>query len=143
MRGLVWSILRDEHALDDVLQSAYEKAFLQIGGFEGRSSFSTWMYSICYRTAIDHTRYEGRRQHEDLASVRHLRTAGEPTESADDRAELAQLLAELDGDERALLFLQAGLGYSYDELSEITGIPRGTLATKLSRLKIRIRKENS
>ena len=41
-----WSVLRDRTEAEDAVQDAYLKAFAAIGGFEGRSSLSTWLTRI-------------------------------------------------------------------------------------------------
>ena len=117
LRGIVWAVVRDPDVLDDVMQSAYEKAYRSIATFDGRSSLRTWLHSICYRTAIDHLRYESRRKHGSLESV-----AAEPlslahAEKSDEVVngmEAADVLSRLDPEQRALLYLTAGLGYSYN-----------------------------
>ena len=77
-RNVVWSVFRSSTHIDDVMQSSYERAFSKIGTFDGRSSLKTWVSSICYRTAIDHARFEGRRRHQSVddqhAPVRHDQT---------------------------------------------------------------------
>lgn len=138
LRAVVWAVVRSPEALDDVMQASYEKAFRSIGTFDGRSAFTTWLHSICYRTAIDHIRYEGRRTHEDVdspvleSSVVSIRP--EPTaEVAVDRAELGDVLDQLDPDARGLLMLVSGHGYSFDDVAAMTGLRRGTVASKVSR----------
>ncbi|MFD2144266.1 RNA polymerase sigma factor [Mucilaginibacter antarcticus] len=45
-------ILRDTDEAQDIAQDSFIKAYQQIGAFQGRSKFSTWLYTITYRTAI-------------------------------------------------------------------------------------------
>lgn len=133
LRGLVWGIVRDPHAIDDVMQSSYEKAFGALASFDGRSALKTWLHSICYRTALDHIRYETRRAHDDIADAEAARPAPAASAAAIARTELAAALDKIDPATRAMLMLTAGLGYSYDEVALITGEPRGTIASKVSR----------
>jgi RNA polymerase sigma-70 factor (ECF subfamily) len=143
LRGIVWAVVRDRHAIDDIMQSAYEKAYRSIATFDGRSSLRTWLHSICYRTAIDHLRYETRRRHGSLSSVGSEPRSDTHTETSDEvvsAMEAADVLARLEPEQRALLYLTAGLGYSYDEVAEIVGMPRGTVASQVSRAKDRLRK---
>ena len=37
---------------EDVAQESFVKAFRQLHTFEGKSKFSTWLYTIVYRTAV-------------------------------------------------------------------------------------------
>jgi len=133
LRAMVWSVVRDADAIDDVLQAAYEKAFRSLEQFDGRSQMSTWLHSICYRAAIDHSRYEGRRRHDDLDSVRGVVASAAVDDQALAGIEFATVMNQLDRDQRVALMLTAGLGYSFDDAAEITGMRRGTLASKASR----------
>jgi len=148
LRNVVWSVLRSPNLVDDVMQSAYERAFRKVGSFDGRSSMKTWLSSICYRTAIDHIRYEGRRRHPSIddehLSVSFdetLATGGDLAVRVADRDHLATAMGELSADEAAILTMTAGLGYSYDEVASIMGIARGTVASRASRARRRLQQE--
>jgi RNA polymerase sigma-70 factor (ECF subfamily) len=138
LRGVAWSVVRTSDGTDDVMQETYEKAFRALGRFEGRSSMKTWLHAICYRTAIDHRHDRSRR---DFDNVEELEALPDPTSTASaatDRTELAAVLATLDPQQRALLMLTAGLGYSFDETAQIVGMPRGTVASRVSRARQKI-----
>jgi RNA polymerase sigma-70 factor (ECF subfamily) len=45
-------ILRDAAEANDIAQDSFIKAYRQIDKFEGKSKFSTWLYTITYRTAV-------------------------------------------------------------------------------------------
>lgn len=139
LRGVVWSVVRSAVDTDDVMQAAYEKAFRSIESFRQEASMKTWLHAVCYRTALDHVRYEGRRQHGSTESL-HNR-AGEHSASNDAiaKADLSALLEQLDPEVRALLMLTVGLGFTFDETAEITGLARGTVASKVGRAKKTLR----
>eukprot|EP01041_Mallomonas_annulata_P033477 gene33477-56107_t len=59
LRALAYRIVGSD--VDDVLQQAYLKAFLQRSTFRGDSSVATWLHRIVYTTALDHLRATGRR----------------------------------------------------------------------------------
>lgn len=136
LRGVAWSVVRTADGTDDVMQTAYEKAFRSIESFDGRSALKTWLHSIVHRTALDYLRYEGRRRHQTLAVVDQI-GLGLQTDGASDRAlgrlELSALLDHLEPESRAALMLTVGLGYSYEEAAEILGEARGTVASRVSR----------
>ncbi len=146
LRGLVWSVVRDPNVIDDVMQTAYERAYRALGRFDGRSSFRTWLHTICYRTAVDHIRYQASRRSVSLDGLSDG-SAASVTESITDEIvlglEAGDLLARLDPEQRALLYYTAALGYSYDEVAEITGLSRGTVASRVSRAKARVRNGRS
>ncbi len=99
----------------------------------------TWLHSIVYRTAIDHLRYEGRRRHDEIDSLLGTSATDPGTErAAVTRAELDAVLDDCSPDQRAMLMLVAADGYSIDEAAEILEIPRGTVASRLSRIRKRL-----
>ncbi|MGI9595583.1 MAG: RNA polymerase sigma factor [Acidimicrobiales bacterium] len=140
LRGVVWSILRDRHAVDDAMQASYEKAFRAIGRFRGESALKTWLHSICYRTAVDLARFESRRTHPPVDPETAATTDPEP-ERILARLEAADALASLSPEQRGVLYLTSGLGYSFDETASMTGLNRGTVASRVSRAKERLRLE--
>jgi RNA polymerase sigma-70 factor (ECF subfamily) len=48
-------ILDNEAEAEDIAQESFIKAYRQIHTFEGKSKFSTWLYTIVYRTALSKT----------------------------------------------------------------------------------------
>lgn len=140
LRGVAWSVVRDQHQTDDIMQTAYEKAFRALPAFDGRSAMSTWLYSIVYRTALDHVRYEGRRRHDDVDEIRNLSGSGGDMAAAGgvSRAELEAVMDQLGPEDRTALMLVVGWGYSYDEAAELLGEARGTVASRVSRARRRL-----
>ena len=49
-------IVRNVEDAEEVAQDSFIKAFQQLRTFQGKSKFSTWLYTIVYRTAISKTR---------------------------------------------------------------------------------------
>ncbi|WP_353721650.1 RNA polymerase sigma factor [Dyadobacter sp. 676] len=49
---IAMKILSNAQDAEDVAQESFVKAYMQIGSFEGKSKFSTWLYTIVYRTAV-------------------------------------------------------------------------------------------
>jgi len=132
---------RDQHAIDDVMQDAYERAFRSLGSFDGRSSLKTWLHTIVHRTAIDRSRYEGRRRHDDIDDPGLTLAAGASSStdrSALDRMEIDGMLESLPSDQRVALMLTVGIGFSYDEAAEVTGDSRGTIASRVNRARQRL-----
>ena len=139
LRGVAWSVVRDQHQTDDVMQAAYEKAFRALPDFDGRSAMSTWLHSIVYRTALDHLRYEGRRRHDDVDQLRNVGGGSDAAAAGGvGRVELEAVMNQLSPEDRAALMLVAGWGYSYDDAAEILSEARGTVASRVSRARRRL-----
>lgn len=141
LRALVWSVVRDRWLMDDVLQAAYEKAFRGLGSFRGGSSVRTWLHRICYTTAIDALRHESRRRHRvlDDGAPGSVPAIVDVAEGASRRVDLARAWAELPADQRAALTLVAVHGMTYEEAAEVCGTRAGTIASRMSRGRARLR----
>jgi RNA polymerase sigma factor (sigma-70 family) len=106
--------------------------------------FSTWMYRIALNVAISFLRRNTRpvRQTIPLDEIGHeLADENAPRPEIDERIDLLQrIIATLDPLNRALLLLYLD-DHSYREIASILGLTETNVATKLSRLKERLRQE--
>lgn len=141
MRRLAYSMLGSEAAMDDVLQTAYVRAFRALPKFDGRSSFGTWLHRIVANAAVDELRRIARRGEVDLEALEGRAAAGSPdiAGASDTRLDLANALAGLPADLRIVVLMVDAEGYSYDEVAEVVGIPPGTVASRLSRARAALR----
>jgi RNA polymerase sigma factor (sigma-70 family) len=102
--------------------------------------FSTWMYRIALNVAISHARRTRSNRAVHIPLEETTVTVSRP--ETDPRiAFLERFLESLDELHRALLILHLE-GHSYAEIGEILGITETNVATKLSRLKQKIRQQN-
>ncbi len=53
---LVIKIVKDREDAEEVAQDSFIKAYQKLDGFEGKSKFSTWLYTIAYRNALTKVR---------------------------------------------------------------------------------------
>ena len=54
--AIALKVLKNQEDAEDVTQESFIKAFQQLHQFEGKAKFSTWLYTIVYRTALAKTR---------------------------------------------------------------------------------------
>lgn len=138
------------HNQEDALELAQEtfvRAYENLDKFESRSSFSTWLYRIAANLAIDFWRREGRHvvlRGEDAENeMRRLPTEHGDSYRAARRSELSDRLSkaleELTPEHRAVILLREVEGLSYDEISEVLQIPRGTVMSRLHYARTRLR----
>jgi RNA polymerase sigma-70 factor, ECF subfamily len=62
LRAHCYRMLGSVHDAEDALQDALLRAWRNLSGFEGRSSFRSWLYAIATNTAIDIGRHRSRRE---------------------------------------------------------------------------------
>lgn len=143
LRGVAWAVVRDANVIDDVMQMTYERAYRGRNQFDGRSALRTWLHTICYRTAVDHIRRVANQRNVPLESESGPRPEAVTTSQTGEIVvgmEATDILRALNPEQRALLYMTAGLGYSFEEVAEIVGMKRGTVASKVSRAKAKLRR---
>lgn len=72
---LAYRYSRSQQDAEDILQETFIKAFKQVHRFDLAVNvrFSTWIYQICVRCALDHLRKRKRRRTERVESLRDLK----------------------------------------------------------------------
>ena len=132
---------------DDVAQEAFLRAYHQLGAFEGRSQFFTWLYRIAVNRALNRRRDTARRSGVSLDDPRvqaavSVDAYGDPRRAAELRQSYAQLVAALDQLSptlRSTVVLVALQGLSHDEAGVVLGCPAGTVAWRMHDARARLR----
>ena len=119
----------------DAVQEAFIRAWLALPNFRRGARFSTWLYRICLNSAYD-VRSQARRSE----AVEELDFADPHDEFARQElsGELQQALNELDEEYRVPVVLYDVLGCSYSEIAELTGVPEGTVKSRIFRGRSRL-----
>ena len=111
--------------------------------YDERRSFSTWMYRVALNVAISHLRRAVPRAQrtERLDEEALAALPASPAEEPDERlAMLRRAIDRLEALDRALLLLHLE-ERSYREIAEVLGISETNVATKLGRLRQRLRED--
>ncbi|MEY4223082.1 MAG: hypothetical protein RIS33_16 [Actinomycetota bacterium] len=118
---------------DDAAQNALISIARNIGSFDQRSSFSTWVWRIATNAALDEIRRRGRR--DVPSSDRH--DFDRPDRSAvsaiDDRQIVEAALLRLPLEFRTAVVLRDLADLDYDEIADVLDIPIGTVRSRISR----------
>ncbi len=147
---LLFRMLGRRDEAEDMAQEVFVQVFKAIGTFRGDSRLGTWIYRIAVNLCKNRMKYLSRRhageQDELEPAAERLPlsegkgvTLGETTRP-DQLVEGFQLervvqacIAELDADFREVLVLRDVEDLSYEELCEVTGLPEGTVKSRLHR----------
>jgi RNA polymerase sigma factor (sigma-70 family) len=141
--NLCYRMLGDADSAADAAQEAFLSAYRNLRAFRG-GSFRSWLLRIATNACYDTLRARKRRpsvsldagaDDEDDASPLQL---PDPSESPDETA-LRRELAALPEDQRAVLILSDIEGLSYEEIAVVTGANLGTVKSRLSRGRARLR----
>ena len=123
--------LGDASLSDDLAQDIFIKAYTRLGSFKSMSSFSTWLHRIAYNVFYDYTRSHRKTDDIDSMTLPGATTGG--SASAALQMDIYSALGRLKTDERTCITLQLVDGMSIDDITEITGMPAGTVKSHLSR----------
>jgi RNA polymerase sigma-70 factor, ECF subfamily len=113
----------------DAVQEAFLRAWLALPRFRGGSLFSTWLYRICLNAAHDQ-RVKRRAEPVEVWERADSRDAFAESELSSD---LQAALDSLDETYRIAVVLYDVLGCSYAEIAEMTGVPEGTVKSRIYR----------
>lgn len=147
--NVAYRILGDADAAADAVQDAFVSAYKAIARFRG-GSFKAWLLRIVTNACYDQLRVKQRRPTDSLDDMlvepEHDTTLRDNSESPEDfvlRQELGLAiqrgLATLPPDQRITLVLSDIEGLSYDEIAEATHVSLGTVKSRLSRARSKLR----
>lgn len=117
-------------AADDIAQDAFERAFRGLAGFNGRSSFRTWLSRIVVNRAIDDGR-QRKRSHQ-LDAAESLAASWSEDDLLRDR-DVLDAVAALTPERRTVVALRYWAQHSPAEIAEILDVPLGTVHSRLGR----------
>jgi RNA polymerase sigma-70 factor, ECF subfamily len=151
--NITYRMLGDRAEAEDVAQEVFISVFKTIDTFREEARFSTWLYRVTVNHCKNRIKYLARRHDRDrdeLDETSHETNgaAGMPRHVQPDRAlEGAQLevllqeaIAHLDDDQRVVVVLRDVEDLSIEEICEITGLPDGTVKSRLHRARLVLRK---
>ena len=136
-------LMRDEHAAQDVVQEASLRAFRYfrtfVGG-DGRAWFLRIVRNTCYSwRRTDHQAQTDAFDEKQHSSARPQSNPETLLLQTDDATLIARALGRLPDHFHQLLVLRELEGLSYRELSDVIGIPMGTVMSRLSRAREALR----
>jgi len=149
VHGAILRMVGDRDVAADLAQETLLKAFSRLASFRRGSAFYTWLYAI----AVNQVRSEFRRrktqkgkpmasldagtgEDEDGPSRAPASANPGPVDEAqrhEDAERVHEELARLDEDYREALVLRDLEGLSYEEVAEVTGVPVGTVRSRIHR----------
>lgn len=151
--NLCYRLLGDYDDADDCAQEVFIKVYKSLGSFRFDSEFKTWLYRVAVNTCKN--RFRSLEYRMGQRNVR-LNADGEEDKRQVDignhkqspaaalrRKEIGRLIQaainKLPSDQKLVVVLRDMEGRSYEEITEITGFKLGTLKSKLSRARLRLR----
>ena len=138
--SLIVRMVNSEEDAEELTQDTLMKAFEHLSSFNGKSSFSTWIYRIALNTCISFIRKE-----KNIPEIVTLTQEADRSEEDDETQAMLQqlyrMINRLGQLEKSIILLYLE-EKSYEDISEITGLTVTNVATKLNRIKDKLKKMN-
>ena len=155
--SLTYRMLGNRAEAEDVAQEVFIAVFKTVDQFREESKLSTWIYRVTVNHCKNRIKYLARRHQRDHSELDDSNEpagdgGGEAPQSTPRRpdrqvegAEIDKLMqeaiAELEEEHRVLVVLRDLEDLSIEEIAEITGLPDGTIKSRLHRARLALRKK--
>jgi RNA polymerase sigma-70 factor, ECF subfamily len=131
---------RTAHDKEDLINDITLELWKSFGRFNGDSKISTWIYRIALNTSMNSKRKREKDRLfflDDLKQIENQSWLIEQPDSSHSEI-LYQCIDELDKLNKAIILLYLD-GNSHDEISDVTGISKTNVGTRISRIKEQIK----
>jgi len=142
--SLALKLLKRPEDAEELAQDTFIKAYQKIDSYEGKSKFSTWLYSITYNACIS----ELRKRRIEFTSIDDRQISDQDemkmhdyyreTKKEDQEKYLNLALSKLPEDDQVLVTLYYYENQSMDEISMITGLTVSNIKVKIHRARKRM-----
>ena len=135
------SYCSDREDREDLAQEILVQLWRSFPRFDRTQNFATWMYRVAINVALSHVRQQYRQPRRHSGGEEQLlQLSDERQHESVEMQMLRAFIERLDGLNRALILLYLD-GYQQKEIAEVLGITETNVATKINRLKERMKSE--
>lgn len=139
---------------NDLAQEVFIRVYRNLERFQGKSSFSTWLFTIATNICRDELRKRQRRVPvQSISEPIHFEDGELEREIADESMapetmslhrelhdEIQAVIEQLPTEQKEAIILRELQGFSYEEIAEIAGVSLGTVKSRISRARMNMRK---
>jgi len=153
--NVTFRLLGDYEEARDVAQSTFIRAYESLAGFKGSSAFYTWLYRIAVNAALDARKKRKRRPEKTIVDFEEVAAgprsvhAGNPGAATpvdrlirtEQKQRISEAIDQLDDEHRTVVVLRDVEGLDYRDIAEVTGLPTGTVKSRLHRARLTLREK--
>jgi len=136
----IWKVAyRTLHGKSEMAQEAVQDTFIKVYNslkdFSGDSAFSTWIYKITFNVCMTLLKkYSKQNKFLEITDNMELNNKSNVLES-ETSYDIQKILKSISSEDRFLLVSHELMGFSYEELAQISNISCGAIRTRMCRLK--------
>jgi len=138
-------LVHDDQASLDIVQETFINAVRHLDSLRDDGKLGSWLFGIAHQKVLQHWRKTSRRPREDAVETLAETPDAQPDpvgwliRREDEEAFLAGL-QQLGPEQRSALLLHFIEGFSLEQIAEITGVPSGTVKSRLHHAKRNLRR---
>lgn len=139
LRRYARALTGDRAAADDLVQDTLERALSRFHLWRRGSDLRAWLFTIMHNIFVNQARSRMRRQHESLETEPAAEAVRAPEPDWLEVRDLDAALVRLPDEQRAVVLLVGLEQFTYEEAARVLGVPIGTIMSRLSRARERLR----
>jgi len=147
--GKAIQMVKDRDLAQDLAHDILIKAFLKLNTFQGKSSFSTWLFQVSYTHCIDYIRKNSKMRSETLEEERFDNSANDGDDQVQDKKlleiklqRLAQILEMINPEDKMFLLMKYQDHMSIKDLAEHFDLSESAVKMRLKRIRDKVRSIN-
>lgn len=135
LKKICFSFSKSGSDYEDLRQDVLINIWKGLSLFREESEMSTWIYRVAFNTCVSTVRKNRINDSDKESLFSHFDLASDDnTEKRDNIEELHYLISLLGNEDKAIILMWLD-EKKYEEIAEVTGIPRNTVATRIRRIK--------
>lgn len=139
----IFSICKDKHLSEDIIQTTFVEAIKSIEQFRGKSSVKTWLFSIAKHQCYQHLRKVNLHVSIDDINIESNENISEAAIINIFSEDVMRSINELDEPGRSIVLLRIMGEYSFSEIGNLVGKSENYCRVNFYRIKNKLRKEFS
>ncbi len=137
LRRYARALIGDRAAADDLVQDTLERAWTKLHLYQAGTNLRAWLFTVMHNVHVNRVR--GRRPDEQLDEEMQEFVISAPAPDYLVLRDLDRALARLPDEQREVLLLVVLEDMSYEQTAEALGVPIGTVMSRLSRAREKVR----
>jgi len=139
LRRYAWSLLRNASDADDLVQDCLVRALDKLGSLRAEGQLRPWLFAIMHNLYVNRWRHTKVRAEVSAQDAEAEVSMPPAQQASSEMRDIMRGLDTLPPDQRQVVLLVAVEGFEYAEVAAMLGVPIGTVMSRLSRARDRLR----